>query len=141
MTTNSKPSKSLSKSYISAVGRRKTAIARVRLFSKSGDILVNDQPINKYFPGQASKLKYEQALKLTETHGKVSATIKVKGGGKEGQLDAVVHGLARALVKADEKYRPILRSKGLMTRDERMRERRKVGTGGKARRQKQSPKR
>jgi small subunit ribosomal protein S9 len=140
MATSSKPSKKLE--YIHAVGRRKTAVARVRLYQKPGEISVNSQPIEAYFPGENNKLNYLEPVKLTQMIGKVSATIKVTGGGKRGQLTAVVHGLSRALAKADAvKYRPALKKGGFLTRDDRMRERRKVGTGGKARRQKQSPKR
>ena len=139
--TSSKPSKKTA-SYISAVGRRKTAVARVRLYLKPGEITVNDKPIGSYFPGEANKLVYLEPLKATDVMSKVSATIKVSGGGLKGQLVAVVHGLSRALAKADvAKHRPVLKKRGFLTRDDRMRERRKVGTGGKARRQKQSPKR
>jgi len=128
--------------YIPAVGRRRTAVARIRLFSKKGDLMVNDQPIGQYFPGQVNQVKYEEPFKVTQVLGKFSATAKVVGGGKQSQLGAVVHGLARALNKLDkDKYRPTLKAAGLLTRDPRMKERRKVGTGGKARRQKQSPKR
>ena len=130
------------KNYIHAIGRRKTATARVRLYLKKGPIIINDQPIEKYFPGEVNKTHYFIPLKLTDTQDKFSATIKVKGSGKHAQLGAVVHGLSRALAIHDLKaYRPILKQNGLLTRDPRERERRKVGTGGKARRQKQSPKR
>lgn len=83
-----------------------------------------------------------EPFRATNTIGKYSLTIKVEGGGKSGQLEAVVHGISRALQLLDkEKFRPILKKKGFLTRDARVRERRKVGTGGKARRKKQSPKR
>jgi small subunit ribosomal protein S9 len=128
--------------YIFAVGRRKRAIARIRLFRKPGDILVNDLPIAKYFPGEISKTFYLEPFRTCNVIDKYHATIKVFGSGKSGQLGAVIHGLARVLVKADEaKFRPILKKKGFLTRDPRKKERRKVGTGGKARRKKQSPKR
>lgn len=139
--TNSKSSKK-TVTYIQTVGRRKTAIARVRLYLKRGEITVNGKPIGQYFPGEANKLLYLEPLKATKVVDKVTATIKVVGGGLKGQLAAVIHGLSRALAKADaKKYRPVLKKGGWLTRDDRMRERRKVGTGGKARRQKQSPKR
>lgn len=130
-----------SSKYIQAVGRRKTALARVRLYLKPGDIIVNGKPIGEYFPGETSQLLYLEPLKATGVSDKVSVTIKVAGGGKSGQLEAVVHGLSRAIAQADAKYRPKLRKRGFLTRDDRMRERRKVGMGGKARRRKQSPKR
>lgn len=139
--------------YIFAVGRRKEAVARVRLYPKAGatigehalkngDILVNEQPIEKYFSGARVKSSYLEPLKVTDTLTTVSISIKVEGGGRKGQLDAVVMGMARALsLYNKEKFRPLLKKKGLLTRDSRVRERRKIGTGGKARRKKQSPKR
>lgn len=141
--------------YTYAVGRRKQSSARVRLYSsvKEGQvwgdvavskdqILVNGMPVEKYFPGPLSKARYMQPLLLTNTVGKYAVTIKVEGGGKAGQLDAIVLGLSRALALVNrEKNRGILKSKKLLKVDARVRERRKVGTGGKARRKKQSPKR
>ena len=136
--------------YIQAVGRRKTGVARVRLYLKrakttpklASRIMVNDQPIEAYFRGEAAKKRYEEPLQTTNTLDKFVATIKVEGGGKTGQLEAVIHGLARAIDKADrEAYHSLLKKQGLLTRDPRTRERRKVGMGGKARRRKQSPKR
>lgn len=134
--------KKQNKDYIFAVGRRKTSVARVRLYSGKGQTVVNGKPIQEYFPGQVAQHLYPRPFALTQTENKYYATVKVLGGGKEGQLDAVVHGLARALNELDrEKFRPVLKKHGLLTRDARKRERRKVGTGGKARRKKQSPKR
>lgn len=128
--------------YIYAVGRRKTATARVRLYTKSGDLLVNGMAAGQYFPGALATMKYMMPLKVTGTLEKVSFSAKVEGSGKSGQLDAVIHGLSRALAKMDpETHRPVLKKAGLLTRDDRMKESRKVGTGGKARRRKQSPKR
>ena len=130
------------KEYIRAVGRRKGAVARVRLYVGKGQSLVNDLPIEKYFPGELSKMALSKPLALTGTVEKYYATIVCAGGGKVGQLQAVIHGLSRALALADrEKFRTPLKKAGLLTRDPRVRERRKVGTGGKARRKKQSPKR
>ncbi len=128
--------------YIYAVGRRKSASARVRLFKGKGENVVNGQPIDKYFPGSVNKIAWTKPFKTAEVLDKYYVTVKVVGGGKNGQLDAVVHGVARVLDKANrEKFRPSLKRAGLLTRDSRIRERRKVGTGGKARRKKQSPKR
>lgn len=131
------------KDFIFAVGRRREAVARVRLYPKgTGEILVNEKPIASYFSGEVAKRIYEEPLTLTNTLGKCRITIKVVGGGKHGQLEAVVHGIARALNSYNkEKFRPLLKKQGLLTRDARVRQRRMVGTGGKARRKKQSPKR
>ncbi len=128
--------------YIFAVGRRKTAVARVRLFKGKGEILVNNQPIAKYFPSEQAKVFYLKPFQVTETLNKYYATIKVEGSGRSGQLGAVVHGLARVLDKENkEAYHSSLKKAGLLTRDPRAKERRKVGQMGKARKKKQSPKR
>ncbi len=137
-----KNSKLKAKSYTFAVGRRKTAVARVRLFRGKKEILVNDKPIAKYFPGEAAKTEYLKPFVITDTLGKYYATIKVEGSGKNGQLGAVVHGLARALDKENPQlYHSCLKKAGLLTRDSRAKERRKPGQMGKARKKKQSPKR
>ena len=128
--------------YVYAVGRRRSASARIRLFKGKGTSLVNEQPVEKYFPGEINEEVWTKPFRLTDTLGKYYVTVKIVGGGKNGQLGAAVHGIARTLVKANkDKFRPPLKEAGLLTRDARVRERRKVGTGGKARRKKQSPKR
>lgn len=142
--------------YYEAVGRRKSAVARVRLYIpgkeksvtvegisvKQGDILVNKKPVNEVFPSIVDKTRYLIPLNLVESQGRFVITTHIQGGGKKGQLEAFIHGLSRALEKVDkETYRPVLKKEQLLRRDARIRERRKVGTGGKARRQKQSPKR
>lgn len=130
------------KKYIYAVGRRKTATARVRLLKGKGEILVNKKPIEKYFPGEVAKVFYLRPFQVTDTVGKYNATIKVEGSGKNGQLDAIVHGIARALDKENLKlYHSSLKKHKLLTRDARARERRKPGQMGRARKKKQSPKR
>lgn len=130
------------KNYTFTVGRRKTAVARVRLYSGRGETVVNSQPLGSYFAGVSPEVIWQEPFAVTKTVNKYWATIKVAGGGKKSQLDAVRLGLARALVVVDaDAYKTVLRNKGLLTRDARARERRKVGTGGKARRKKQSPKR
>lgn len=136
-------SKKQNNDYIATVGRRKTSVARVRLYPrKKVDWTVNSLPVADYFPGQVSKCKYEKPFVVTNILGKYSVTVKIIGGGKKSQLAAMVHGIARALDKFNrDQYHDSLKSAGLLTRDSRMRERRKAGTGGKARRQKQSPKR
>jgi small subunit ribosomal protein S9 len=114
----------------------------VRLFKGKGEILVNDQPIEKYFPGEQLKVFYLKPFQVTETLGKYHASIKVEGSGMNGQLGAVIHGLARALDKENrETYHSFLKKNKLLTRDPRTRERRKVGQMGRARKKKQSPKR
>lgn len=141
--------------YFYAIGRRKSSVARVRVYSsiadgqkwgeqevKKGQILVNKLPIEKYFSGPVAKAIYTKPLNLTSTNEKYAILIKIIGGGKNGQLEALVHGLSRVLAAINkDKYRPVLKSAGLLMRDPRVRERRKVGTGGKSRRKKQSPKR
>lgn len=142
------------KDYIFAVGRRRAAIARVRVYPKApdnlkfeeyvvkkGDVVVNGKAISEYFTGVVNKSKYEMPFKVTDTENKYAVTARVVGGGQMSQLEAVVLGVSRCLAVIDEKNRAVLRKNGLMTRDPRVRERRKVGMGGKARRQKQSPKR
>ncbi|MCA9372051.1 30S ribosomal protein S9 [Candidatus Woesebacteria bacterium] len=143
------------KIYYEAVGRRKASTARVRLYIpgkdksatiatkkyKQGDIIVNEKPFSEYFPGERNQAKAVIPLTLTKSVGRFVISVRVVGGGKHGQLEAIMHGLSRALCLANEESRAVLKPKGLLTRDPRVRERRKVGTGGKARRQKQSPKR
>lgn len=134
-------------SYYEAVGRRKESTARVRFHVDNddvskGSIVVNGRAVEKYFPGEVSKKMYLEPFRTTNTIGRFAVTIKVEGGGLSGQLGAVIHGLSRALVKVDpEKFRPILKKRGFMTRDPRAKERRKAGYAGKARARKQSPKR
>lgn len=128
--------------FIHAVGRRRTASARVRLYTKKGPVLVNDRPIQEYFPLEAYRKVYEEPFQVTDTQDRFSATVKVVGSGTVGQLGAVTHGLARALSIADPKeFRPRLKKLGLLTRDPRMKERRKPGLAQAARARKQSPKR
>ncbi|MBI3443447.1 30S ribosomal protein S9 [Candidatus Woesebacteria bacterium] len=130
------------KNYYYAVGRRKNASARVRLYKGKSESLINDEPISKYFPGEVARFFWSEPFDLTDTGEKYYITVKVAGGGKKGQLEAVVHGISRALAMANPaKFKLSLKKAGLLTRDARIRERRKVGTGGRARRQKQSPKR
>ena len=109
---------------------------------KAGEILVNHRPVEKFFTTVSDKIQYLTPFKLTKSEDRFATSILIKGGGMIGQLTAVMLGVSRALEKVDkEAYRPILKKAGLLTVDARARERRKVGTGGKARRAKQSPKR
>ena len=132
------------------MGRRKEAVATVRLFenekAREKDLnklfTVNDVPIGSYFPGIVAQRVYERPFVAGECLGKFKGWLRVVGGGKEGQLQAVVLALARALVKYNpETYRPLMRKAGLLTVDARTRERRKAGQMGRARKKKQSPKR
>jgi small subunit ribosomal protein S9 len=127
---------------VQAVGRRKSAIARVRLAPGSAPITVNGQPISDYFPGPINQKLYQKPFELTQTQGKYTGTIKVQGGGTASQLQAIVHGIAKALQSPEgSEFRSPLKKAGLLTRDARVRERRKMGQGGRARARKQSPKR
>ena len=128
--------------YIYAVGRRKESSARIRLYRGKGENTVNGMPATKYFEGEVAKKAMAKPFGATETSDKYYFSARVMGGGKNGQLSAVVLGLARALVKVSvDKNRVPLKKLGLLTRDSRIRQRRMVGMGGKSRRKKQSPKR
>lgn len=129
------------KNYVYAVGRRKTASARVRLYRGEGENIVNNQSIEKYFSQPGDKEIWMKPFRVVDVSDKFYVTVKVAGGGKNGQAEAVSHGIARALVKTDDDFRIPLKKAEVLTRDPRERERRKINTGGKARRAKQSPKR
>lgn len=111
--------------YYQAVGRRKESTATVRLFKGKGNFVVNDKPVVEYFPSEVEQGDLVEPFRVTETEGKFHGTIRVQGGGKSGQLGAIVLGFARALVKFDEKLRKPLRDAGLLTRDSRVKERKK----------------
>jgi len=114
--------------FLSAVGRRKEAIARVRLFAKgTGKIIVNGEEFTKYFPGFDLQYVVLQPLKLLGLESALDFTVKVQGGGKFGQADAVRHGLARTLLLLDPEHRKALRTAGYLTRDARVKERKKYG--------------
>ncbi len=141
--------------YYEAIGRRKRAVARVRLYLpgkdktasvgslkiKAGEVYINNKPFDKIFIEDYKRNFILGPLKLTKNEGRFAISILTEGGGKNGQLEAIVHGLARALTVSDQTIKVSLKKAGLLTRDPRKKERRKVGTGGKARRTKQSPKR
>ncbi|MDA1079384.1 MAG: 30S ribosomal protein S9 [bacterium] len=129
--------------YVEGIGRRKVATARVRLFSQAGNFTVNGMLANEYFGSipQAAKL-FTLPLTVTETAlESIAVSAKVSGSGIKAQLDAVVHGLARALDAHNPELHTLLKQAGLLTRDDRMKETRKIGMGGKARRSRQSPRR
>ena len=118
-----------SKAYL-GTGRRKTAVARVRLTSGSGKIVVNGRAFETYFPSEGLRMIVGQPFARTETTGNFDAHVNVIGGGPMGQAGAVRHGIARALLQADVTYRPRLKADGLLTRDPRMKERKKYGQPG-----------
>jgi len=111
-------------------GRRKTAVARVRMAAGSGKITVNNRPFENYFPTENLRTQALQPLTVTETAAKFDVRVNVSGGGPSGQAGAVRHGIARALLVTDANLRPTLKSNGLLTRDPRMRERKKYGQPG-----------
>lgn len=113
--------------YFHGTGRRKTAVAQVKLFSGEGAIIINGIPYEE----RLTRLEYRQIILkpflATDSIGKYNAVIKVSGGGMSGQCGAISHGIARALVRADEKLKLVMRQNGLLTRDSREKERKKVG--------------
>ena len=111
-------------------GRRKTAVARVRLATGTGKIVVNGRPFENYFPMESLRMMAAQPLSVTGTTEKFDAQITVSGGGPTGQAGAVSHGLARAMLTVDANLRPTLKAEGLLTRDSRMKERKKYGQPG-----------
>lgn len=148
---NKQKVKSSKEDYTFAIGRRKSSTARVRLYEKDaivagatihkGEMIVNSKTCLAYF-GKDKEVICKEPLNITNKGNMFAVSIKVSGGGKMGQLDASILGIARALDKFDrDKFHTSLKKKGFLTRDPRVRERRKVGMGGKARRKKQSPKR
>ena len=110
-----------------AVGRRKKAIARVRLIPGEGNIVINKRPIDEYFGLETLKTVVRQPLTLTDTLAKFDVIVNVTGGGYTGQAGAIRHGIARALVKADEELKASIKKAGFLTRDPRMKERKKYG--------------
>ena len=120
MYTSAKP-------YFYGTGRRKKSVARVRLYPGSGVITVNGRDIDEYFGLETMKLIVNQPFAVTDTTGKFDIVANVNGGGFSGQAGAIRHGVARALLAADETYRPLLKKAGLLTRDPRMKERKKYG--------------
>ncbi len=142
--------------YYEGVGRRKESVARVRLYLtnrektaligqakvKAGQVIVNGQPFEKAITTAYKRDFILTPLRLTDNLDRFAMSVIVYGGGQNGQLEAIIHGLSRALDAVDKvTFRPVLKKEGFLRRDPRKKERRKVGTGGKARRLKQSPKR
>ena len=123
MYTSAKP-------YFYGTGRRKKSVARVRVYPGSGNITINGKDSDEYFGLETLKLIINQPFGVTGTMGKFDIVANVNGGGISGQAGAIRHGLARALVAADENYRPALKAAGFLTRDPRMKERKKYGLKG-----------
>ncbi|WP_409291006.1 30S ribosomal protein S9 [Peribacillus sp. SCS-26] len=111
-------------------GRRKSSVARVRLVPGDGSIVINGRDINDYIPFEALREVVKQPLNNTETVGSYNVLVSVKGGGYTGQAGAIRHGISRALLQADPEFRGSLKSAGLLTRDARMKERKKYGLKG-----------
>ncbi len=130
----------MSVSYNYGTGRRKSAVARVFIKAGKGDIIVNDKPIDEFFSRETGRMVARQPLVLTEMIGKFDIMINVAGGGESGQAGAVRHGITRALIDYNADLKPVLKAAGLVTRDAREVERKKVGLR-KARRRKQFSKR
>ena len=110
-----------------AVGRRKKAIARVRLIPGDGKIVINGREIDNYFGLETLKMTVRQPLALTSLEGRYDVLVNVCGGGLSGQAGAIRHGVSRALIKADPELRPAVKKAGFLTRDPRMKERKKYG--------------
>ncbi len=116
-----------SKPYFYGTGRRKHSVARVRVYAGTGKIVINDREIDDYFGLETLKLIVRQPLELTDTMGKFDIVCRVAGGGVTGQAGAIRHGLSRALLQYNEELRPELKKAGFLTRDPRMKERKKYG--------------
>jgi len=108
-------------------GRRKNAIARVRLVPGEGRVVVNGQPLDEYFGQKILEIQVRQPLEVTNNSGRFDVLARVEGGGTTGQAGAIRMGIARALLQADTEMRPVLKRNGFLTRDPRMKERRKYG--------------
>ena len=117
----------MAKVEYNAVGRRKTAIARVRLVAGDGKILVNKRELDNYFGLETLKMTARQPLELTKAGADMDIIINVRGGGLSGQAGAIRHGISRALIKANPELRESLKKAGFLTRDPRMKERKKYG--------------
>ena len=123
MYTSAKP-------YFYGTGRRKKSVARVRLYPGTGAITINGRDISDYFGLETMKLIVNQPFTVTDTVGKFDIVANVNGGGFSGQAGAIRHGVARALLSADETYKPLLKKAGFLTRDPSMKERKKYGLKG-----------
>ena len=118
------------KPYFYGTGRRKSSVARVRVYNGTGKITINDRDIDEYFGLETLKLIVRQPLALTDNIGKYDVVCRVTGGGVTGQAGAIRHGISRALLQANEELRPALKKAGFLTRDPRMKERKQYGLKG-----------
>mgnify|MGYP003813870213 CR=1 FL=1 len=117
----------MAKARYYGTGRRKSSVARVYLVPGTGKVIINKRDMDNYFGLETLKLIVRQPLALTETQDKFDVLVNVKGGGFTGQAGAIRHGISRALVQADADFRPVLKKAGFLTRDPRMKERKKYG--------------
>ena len=117
----------MSTSFDYGTGRRKTATARTRLYAGGGQIVVNDRPMEEYFPRKTLQMIIRQPLVLTKTLDRFDVKVNVSGGGVSGQAESVRHGISRALLQADPSLRAVLKRAGFLTRDARKKERKKYG--------------
>jgi len=120
----------LAKVQYYGTGRRKTSVARVRLVPGDGKIIINDRDFENYIPTPALREIVKQPLVVTDTLGRYDVLVNVKGGGFTGQAGAIRHGIARALLEVNPDFRPILKREGLLTRNARVKERKKYGLKG-----------
>lgn len=115
------------KPLVQATGRRKSSVARVRLYEGTGRVLLNERPIEDYFPTMAQRIRVLEPLRVAQIEGRYDVIAQVEGGGTTGQADAIRLGIARALIEVEPELRPTLKKAGLLTRDSRKVERKKYG--------------
>ena len=120
----------MSEERYQSTGKRKSAVARVWMWPGEGQITINKRPIDDYIKRETAKMVVRQPLELTETSGKYDIYVKVRGGGLSGQAGAIKHGIAKALIEIDPQFRSVLKKAGLITRDSRIKERKKYGQRG-----------
>ena len=120
----------MSEEFFYGTGKRKTSIARTRILPGTGQITINGRSYEDYFPRATLRMVIRQPLQLTKTEDKLDIKINVNGGGPSGQAQAIRHGISRALEKYDAELRPVLKKAGLLTRDARVKERKKYGLRG-----------
>ncbi|RLE06498.1 MAG: 30S ribosomal protein S9 [Candidatus Aminicenantes bacterium] len=113
--------------YFYATGKRKSAIARIWMKEGEGSFIINNRSLEEYFPRETLRMIIKQPFYLTNTYGKYDVKVNVKGGGSSGQAGAIRHGISRALLKVNEEFRAILKKDGFLTRDARIKERKKYG--------------
>lgn len=120
----------MTKDFFYATGKRKTAVARVWMRPGSGQITINKRPMDQYFPRECDRMLIMEPMKLADTTSNFDINVNVKGGGISGQAGAVRHGISKALVVAEPELRDVIRKQGFLTRDSRMKERKKYGQPG-----------